>query len=285
MVYNTLKENFKHFEIICVDDGCDQATMERVRATAAAMRGAEMTVMHTGRCQGLEKAMIAGMDFAIGDYVFEFDSTVDSYEPGLIMDVYYKALEGNDIVGTVPEAGSKAMSKMFYAVINRSANLPYPLNTETFRVISRRAINRIYDVNKKIIFRKVAYATSGLRCEKVTYTPKDSAKAIFDREQKRNRWDTGIDAVVLYTDVAFRFSMMCSLLFALFALCMLLYTIGVFLLGHPIEGWTTTMLLISLAFLGVFLMLTCMAKYLSLIIRLQVSRREFTFESIEKVTR
>ena len=46
----------------------------------------------------LESAMNAGRDIAIGDFVFEFDDVFVDYEPELIMRVYEKLLEGNDIV-------------------------------------------------------------------------------------------------------------------------------------------------------------------------------------------
>lgn len=284
MVYNVLDSYFDHYELICVDDCCDNDTVNLVRNFSRKMEKAAMTVVHTGRYQGLERAMIAGMSYAIGDYVFEFDSTAQSYEPYLILDIYQKALEGNDIVSAVPTSCSKGLSQAFYSLINRYGDLPVMLSEESVRVISRRAINRVYDVNKKILFRKIAYASSGLRSAKVFFNPKFPREKASNKEEIRNRWNTGIDAIVLYTDVAFKFSAVCSMLFAAFSLCVALYTVGVFVLGRPIEGWTTTMLLISLAFLGLFVILTCMVKYLSLIIKLQVLRKEYTIESIEKVS-
>lgn len=283
MVYDILNDNFKHFELICVDDCCDPNVIASVKAFGGGKNDMEMTVIHTGKYQGLEKAMIAGMNLAIGDYVFEFDSVYADFEPRLIMDVYEKALKGNDIVSASPSQKPRGFSKLFYRIFNRYSSVPYPIYTERFRVVSRRAINRINDVNKKIIFRKVAYASSGLRNDRITYIPKSASAATYNKEEKRDRWNVGIDALVLFTDVTFNFSLSCSVLLSIFLLCVIIYTIGVFILGRPIEGWTTTMLLISIAFLGLFVVLTCLTKYLSLIIRLQVSRREYTFESIEKV--
>ena len=285
MVYDTLNNNFKHFEMICVDDFCTPDAITSVQAFGEKKNGMELTVIHTGKYQGLEKAMIAGMNFAIGDYVFEFDSVYADFEPQLIMDVYRKALNGNDIVSASPSSKTHGFSKLFYRIFNRYSNISYPIYTERFRVVSRRAINRINDVNKKIIYRKVAYASSGLKNDRIVYTPKSVDIVACSKVENRERWNVGIDALVLFTNVAFNFSLSCSVLLSVFSLCVIVYTVGVFILDMPIEGWTTTMLLISVAFLGLFVVLTCLTKYLSLIIRLQVSRREYTFESIEKVSK
>ena len=37
-----------------------------------------------------------------GDFLFEFDKCLPDFEPSLIMDVYYRALEGYDVVAAAP---------------------------------------------------------------------------------------------------------------------------------------------------------------------------------------
>jgi dolichol-phosphate mannosyltransferase len=51
----------------------------------------------------------------------------------------------------------------------------------------------------------------------------------------------------------------------------------------PIEGWTTTMLLISFGFLGFFLLSTIIIKYLSLILELVFKKKSYIQEKIEKL--
>ena len=57
-----------------------------------------VNVVHMSFFQGLESAMNAGRDIAIGDFVYEFDDIFVDYEPELIMEVYREMLCGNDIV-------------------------------------------------------------------------------------------------------------------------------------------------------------------------------------------
>ena len=64
----------------------------------------------------------------------------------------------------------------------------------------------------------------------------------------------------------------------------LVYTLVVFLGGgHPIEGWTTTMLVISVGFFGVFLILALVLKYLSLVVDLIFRQQKYLVEGIEKL--
>ena len=71
----------------------------------------------------------------------------------------------------------------------------------------------------------------------------------------------------------------------LISIFMTVYTIVVYLIGHPLEGWTTTLLFLSIAFLGVFIILTAIVKYLQIIVDMIFRRKHYIFESIEKLTK
>ena len=64
-----------------------------------------------------------------------------------------------------------------------------------------------------------------------------------------------------------------------------IYTIFVFVSQQPVAGWTTTMLFLSVAFLGVFAILAVIIKYLSIIVDLIFKKQKYMIESIEKITK
>ena len=66
-------------------------------------------------------------------------------------------------------------------------------------------------------------------------------------------------------------------------LLVFVYAVIVFLVGHPVEGWTTTMLFMGLSFFGIFAIMAVILKYLSLITNLVFKKQEYVFESIEKL--
>ena len=71
----------------------------------------------------------------------------------------------------------------------------------------------------------------------------------------------------------------------LVSIFMLIYSIAIYVTSHPVAGWTTTILFLSVAFLGLFGILTIIIKYLQLIVDLVFKRKHYTFESIEKLTK
>ena len=113
-VNTLLKENFEKYEIVCVNDCSTDGTVKAVENFCEENSVKSLTLINTSFFQGVESAMVAGLDISIGDFVLEFDSPVVDYQADMIMSVYRKSLEGNDIVFAVPQGGSKFTSKLFY---------------------------------------------------------------------------------------------------------------------------------------------------------------------------
>ena len=63
------------------------------------------------------------------------------------------------------------------------------------------------------------------------------------------------------------------------------YSVIVYMTWHPVAGWTTTILFLSVVFFGLFGVLTVIIKYLQLLVDLVFRRKHYSFESIEKITK
>ena len=66
---------------------------------------------------------------------------------------------------------------------------------------------------------------------------------------------------------------------------MIVYSLVIYLSSDPVAGWTTTILFLSVAFFGLFGILTIIIKYLQLIVNLVFKRKQYSFEGIEKLTK
>ena len=270
-----LEEHFDHYELIAVNDGCTDATTARLKEWAAAELRAPLTVLNMSLRQGPEPAMNAGLDAAIGDFVFEFDSPAMPYDPALIWQAYQKALTGFDVVTLCPTQ-QKLTSRAFYRVFNRFSNSPYPLATDVFRLVSRRAVNRVKAISDDLAYRKAAYAASGLACATLCFEGKAPRRA-------EARLDKAMDSLALYTDAGYKLSLGISIAMLALTLLALLYTVAVFCIGQPIAGWTTTMLLLSAGLSGLFFILTIAVKYLNLLVRLTFKKQNYLIEGVEKL--
>ena len=113
-VCGEIAAHFAQFEIIFVNDASRDGGPQAVkRFQAAGGAGAPVTLVNMSIYQGVELCMNAGIDLAIGDFVFEFDTLDVSYEEGSVFRAYQTALKGYDIVSVRPEKNRTLTSGLF----------------------------------------------------------------------------------------------------------------------------------------------------------------------------
>lgn len=277
--------HFEHSELICVNDFSSDDSAERIKALLKRVdTGATSVSLVNMSCfHGLELAMNAGLELSIGDFVYEFDTTEPDWTVEDAMAVYNRAMQGYDIVSAAPDKKQSFSSRVFYKTFRRYSPMPYEMRTESFRIISRRAINRINGMNTAVPYRKAMYANCGLRADGLTYTPAACQPHAGEKENRAYRRRLAVDTLLLFTDVGYRLSMLMTAIMMGVTVFMAVYSLAVFLLGNPVEGWTTTILFLSFAFFGLFGILTVVVKYLQIIVDLVFKRKKYTFESVEKL--
>lgn len=285
MVISVLETNFEHSEVICVNDSSEDNSLAEIRRVSKTVTSASVSIIHMGYFHGLEVAMDAGMDLAIGDFVFEFDSTVLDFDRAQVMGIYQRALLGYDIVSAVPGRKEKLTSKLFYRVFDRYTNLSYGMHTESFRILSRRAVNRAASMSRTVPYRKAIYAGAGLETDMVVYQPNRSAVAKIDKKEREYRARLAVDSLVLFTEVGYRLAMGMTAFMMLVCIFMVAYSVIVYVTANPVAGWTTTVLFFSIAFAGLFGILTIVIKYIQLLTSLVFRRRNYSYKNIEKLTK
>ena len=112
-VIGILERHFEHSEIICMNDASDDRSLEVIRQTAETACRASVSVVNMSYFHGLELTMHAGVDMAIGDFVFEFDNTNLDFDPDVMMEIYRRSLEGYDIVSASPDKREKLSTRIF----------------------------------------------------------------------------------------------------------------------------------------------------------------------------
>ena len=278
-----LFENFLKYEIIVVNDSSDDDSTSIVKEFAHKVneeaKEHTITLLNMSYRQGLEASMNAGVNLAIGDFVFEFDSLNDDYDMSLLMEVYRHSLTGYDIVSARCTKNSRWVSRRYYKIFNRYAHLQHTIGTETFRLLSRRAINRIHSITLNIPYRKAAYANSGLAVDSIDYKQaKPSRKKRYD-----DSWKVAIESLLLYTDVPFRATILLAIFMLVVSMAVGLYAVIYRMLRNPVEGWTTTVFFMSFGFSGLFIILAMIIRYMQTLVRLNFRKKDYLFESIEKL--
>lgn len=285
-LFGVFDSRFASYEFVCVNDGAGEEELGGIRQFGQEHGIRLLTVVNmlAGRKgAGLENSMTAGRDAAIGDYIFEFDSTFADYSPQDIMTAYEKCLAGADIVSAVPKQQRTGIfSRMFYRLLNSCLQTPAELAADRFRVLSRRAVNSIEAYSRTVPYRKAVYASSGMKCAAVRY---DSGRTGKKLSSDAPGLEAAGDAVILFTDLAYRVSLGFSVMMALLLAGYGIYAVSVHL-SRPdavAGGWASLAVLICAGFLAVFILLAVMFRYLEMLLRLSFKKRQYAVTSVEKL--
>lgn len=281
-----LETNFEHSEIIFVNDFSMDYSKEKLRNIESNNGTVAISILNMSYFHGMEIAMNAGVDLSIGDYVLEIDDLDINYSLQQVMRAYRKVMEGYDIVGASPNMKQKLSSTLFYWVYAKFSMNKQIMCSERFRILSRRAINRISGMSKTVPYRKGIYLNCGLKNYSMIYDVE--GKEVVrktDVQVRKYRRQLAIDSLLLFTDVGYVFAKVMTGFMMLASLVMFVYAVTVYLLGNPVEGWTTTIFFLTIAFFGLFGILTVIIKYLQIMLNLIFSRTKYSYESIEKISR
>ncbi|MBO4678604.1 MAG: glycosyltransferase [Lachnospiraceae bacterium] len=282
-VVKAVADKFTQYEIVCVDDACDDKTMELLPECLSAHKAdAMVNIVHMSYYQGLEASMNAGRDIAIGDFVFEFDSCVVDYDVEVLYRMYEKLLEGYDIVSAVSDSHKRLSSKLFYKMYNSSLRENSgEVGPDNMRIISRRAINRVKSMGVYIPYRKAVYANCGLKTYHLKYNTILTNKKHYNTSERIN---LAFDSFIYYTDVLEKLSRNLSILFLLTTVGIGIYILDDIVFHHnTADGWLSIMGFLSVGFFGLFLLLTVVLKYLTAIINLTFKQRRYVVSDIEKI--
>ena len=288
-VFDVVINHFEQYELVCVDDGCSDGTIGAIKKYMGDRETQSvLSIVHMGFHQGIEAAMNAGRDASIGDFVYEFDSATADFRQEEIMKLYETMLTGYDIVSASPNGSGPFTSGLFYFLFNRNNRQGVTIGTESFRILSRRAINRIKSMGNYIPYRKAVYASCGLKMAEVKYESTLSVKerkAAKKRSHDRmERSTVAIDSFIYFTNIMEKISACISCLFLFMCLSIGIYSVAdYFINGTAMEGWTSMVSFIAMGFFGVFLILTIILKYLSVLLNLEFRKQKYLVADIEKI--
>ncbi len=268
-LYEVLKNNFKEFEIICVDDASSDQVVNKLKTLFVGKPDCTVNLVTLSYFQGVEKAMNAGIDMTIGDMVFEFDCTVLDFEPLLIMDVFHKAQEGFDIVSASPQNLKRIGTSVYYQLIKAFNKNVASIQTETFRVVSRRALNRVESMNSSVPFRQILYSTCGLKQTTLKY---DSIGDKSIKLEHNYRRELAVITLLIFTNIGEK----CAICFTITELILAIYLLS-------IEGMCIGTNL-SFCMAAVFLLFWIVLKYLSILKELVFTRQKYIIDNVEKIS-
>jgi dolichol-phosphate mannosyltransferase len=194
------------FEILLVDDGSSDRTLERLNAIAEGDR--RVRVVSLSRNFGHQVALTAGLDFARGDAVIMMDSDLQ-HPPALIPEMVERWRAGFDIVSAVRRETRGASwfknvtSKVFYRVFNSISPTEIPLGVADFTLLSVRVYPRLRDMRERHRFIRGMISWMGFKRAFVTYDARDRAGGA-SKYTLRKMLAMAFDAVLSFSSTPLR---------------------------------------------------------------------------------
>ena len=257
-----LRANFDHHEIILVDDGSTDGTAER--AEEALTRVDHLRLVRLSRRFGLDAAVSAGLELAIGDWVVVMDPNTDP--PNLIPQLVDRARERADMIYGVGEKAPepfhvRVATNLFYWYAHRVMHLPLQRNATHLRVLGRQAVNAILKIQKRELYMRVLSMYIGFRSEPFPYKPIDRGGTT----RRRSFGEMVNLAIAITTENSSHPLRVLSLLALTGSVLNVIYATYVILIylfkSEVAEGWVTLSLQSALQFFLISLVLTALCEY------------------------
>ena len=223
------------FELVCVNDGSTDATLDvLLRLRAADPR---VAVVNLSRNFGKEAALTAGLDHARGEAVVIIDADLQD-PPELIVEMVARWREGFDVVYAQRRRRDgdtwlkRSSARGFYRVMARlgGVRLSIPRDVGDFRLMSRRATDAVLLLREHHRFMKGIFAWIGFPSVAVHYDRSPRAAGMSSWSYWK-LWNLALEGITSFSTAPLRLATYVGLAVALAAL-----GYGVFLIADTLIG-------------------------------------------------
>ena len=238
------KMDYLDFEIVFVDDGSKDKTLEILKKLAK--KDKQIKYVSFSRNFGKEAAMYAGLEYSKGDYVTLMDA--DLQDPPAMLEKMYKYLESGeyDCVATrrVTRKGEPPIrsffARQFYKIINKLSDIEMVDGARDYRLMRREMVDAIVDMREYNRYSKGLFSFVGFKTKWLEY---ENVQRVAG-ETKWSFWKLfiyAIDGITAFSTKPLIMSAILGFLFCLVSFAMIIFIIiKTLVYGDPVNGWPST---------------------------------------------
>lgn len=244
--FRKLSEEMKPeaFELILVDDGSKDKTLQIMRELAAADE--RVKYLSFSRNFGKEAAMYAGLEKSSGEYVVIMDA--DLQDPPSLLPKMYRAVreEGYDSAAArrVTRKGEPPIrswfARKFYKVMNVISRAELVDGARDYRMMNRRFVNAVLEMKEYNRFSKGLFGWVGFRTKWLEYENVERLAG----ESKWSFWKLVVyaaDGITAFSTVPLVVSTIAGIIFSCTAFFAMLFIIfRKIMFGDPVAGWASS---------------------------------------------
>lgn len=244
-----LKQQNIRFEIIVIDDGSKDSTIEVLQGL---LKQYPLRVLEFSRNFGKEAALYAGLDHVDADLALLIDA--DFQHPiNAIPTMLSLWKEGYEMIYGIRNRETeswlkKLFTRIYYKILNASSTLNIPENAGDFRLLDAKVVHAIRDLPERNLYMKGLYAWVGFKSIGILFTEEERqyGRSSFNFKSLLNLAISGLTA---FSDLPLRICIYLGIFLGILSFsygCWI--TAQTLFEGAKVPGWAT--LAAGLAFLG-----------------------------------
>jgi glycosyltransferase involved in cell wall biosynthesis len=232
------------YEIICVDDGSTDNTLQALIANH--QRNAAIKVMSLSRNFGKDIALTAGIDHARGNTVILMDADLQD-PPELIQDLIAQWQKGYEVVYAVRRSRQgeswlkRLTAYLFYKVLNRMSSTAIPQNTGDFRLLDRCVVDTLKELPERNRFMKGLVSWVGFRQTAIYF---DRAPRLHGHTKWNywKLWNFALDGITSFSSMPLKIWTYIGLILSGLSLCYAAFLVArTLILGIDVPGYASLM--------------------------------------------
>lgn len=239
------------FEVICIDDGSSDDTLEKL--ITIAKKDHRFNIIELSRNFGKEAALTAGIDKSIGDAVIPIDADLQD-PPELILEMITEWQKGAEVVlahrinRSSDSFFKQKTALLFYRFHNHLSSIKIPENVGDFRLMDRIAVDALKQLPEKHRFMKGLFSWIGFKTVTLNYERKArvSGKTKFSGWKL---WNFALEGITSFSATPLKLWMYIGTFGALITFFYAIFIIiRTLLYGIDIPGYAS--LLVAILFFG-----------------------------------
>ena len=239
------------FEVVCVDDGSRDRTLEFLLEVAGS--DSRFRVLELSRNFGKEAALTSGIDAARGDAIIPIDADlqdppeiipllIEEWRKGAEMVLAHRSDRRSDTFM------KRKTAELFYRLHNRLSNVKVPENVGDFRLMDRVVVDSLKQLPERQRFMKGLFTWVGFRTVSVSYARKPR-KTGSSKLSAWKLWNFALEGITSFSTAPLRIWTYIGSLGALFAFFYGSFiAVRTIVFGVDVPGYAS--LLVSILFIG-----------------------------------
>ena len=230
------------FEVIYINDGSTDNSLKEMKKLSK--EDNNVKYISFSRNFGKEAAMMAGLDYATGDFAAIMD--VDLQDPPKMLEEMYNIIKSDDDIDCVGLKTNshddygfvrKFFTNLFYKIISKMSKTEMVPGARDFRLMTRQMVDAIKSLREYNRYSKGLFSFVGFNTKWLTYK-------IPERKAGKTTWNFfklfayAIDGILAFTTTPLTIAAFVGIIFCLISvIAIIIIIIKTLIFGDPVDGW------------------------------------------------